>query len=87
MIKYFKSESPAILNFLFQYNNQFHNYATRQQAQFRVPFFHTSLGQRSIRYRGVLVYGRIGNVFNCNHSIITIKQQLRRYLLDNDIAL
>ena len=87
MIKYIKGNCPSVLNSMFEYNSQYHNYVTRQHSELRIPFFHTTLGQRSVKYRGTLVYGRISKVIKLDSALCTIKKHLKQYLLYNDIVL
>ena len=53
MFRYEDKLLPNVFESYFTLSNTIHAYNTRQQSSFRLPYYHTNLGKRSVRYTGV----------------------------------
>ena len=56
MYRYENKLLPIVFESYFTLSNTIHAYNSRQQSSFRLPYYHTDLGQRSVRYTGVKIW-------------------------------
>ena len=87
MFNFSKGECPESFNNMFTVNSNVHNYSTRQNKSYHVPLFRYTLCQNVIRYKGVIIYNHIVKVVNVKHSILTLKNHTKKYLITHDIDL
>ena len=59
MFRYENKLLPNAFESYFTLSNTIHDYNTRQQASFRLPYYRTNLGKRSVRYTGVKVWTEV----------------------------
>ena len=59
MFRYENKLLPNAFEFYFTLSNTIHDYNTRQQASFRLPYYRTNLGKRSVRYTGVKIWTEV----------------------------
>jgi len=62
------------------YMSDIHNYITRNCNCIQIPRFHTEFGKRSFNYSAIIMWNEIVSVINCNSTIGSFKNSLRKYL-------
>ena len=88
MFKAFKRKLPCVFDDFFILNSDVHQHNTRHGNHLHFPLFKTSLGKRSIRYWGVIVWNSILKLnIDMDVSAITFKNNLKTALLANELSL
>ena len=59
MFRYENKLLPNAFESYFTLSNTIHAYNTRQQSSFRLPYYRTYLGKRSVRYTGVKIWTEV----------------------------
>ena len=72
---------------LFIENINVHDYFTRQQEKFHVPNTKRNYMQRTISYRGIIVWNHITKHITYYRSLLSFKFALWKYVIDGDILL
>ena len=72
---------------LFIENINVHDYFTRQQEKFHVPNTKRNYMQRTISYRGIIVWNHITKHIAYYRSLLSFKFALWKYVIDGDILL
>lgn len=85
MFKFNHSMLPDIFNLMFTCNKDVHSYNTRQRNKLHVPKVHNDAMQRTLRYKGVYLWNCYYDKVVHNCSIGTYKNNLKTYLLNNEI--
>ena len=87
MYKYTNHLLPTVFNDMFTQNYEIHNYPTRQHRHLHVPRAKISAEQRTVRYTGTFLWNHVSGALNCDCTIFTFKQNVKKYLLSNIINL
>ena len=59
MFRYVNKLLPNVFESYFTLSTSVHTYNTRQQSSFRLPYYRTDLGKRSVRYTGVKIWSEV----------------------------
>ena len=82
------SSAPSIFRELFIENRSVHDYFTRQHDKFHVPNAKRNYMQRTIGYRGVIVWNHITSKhITYDRSLLSFKFALRKYVFNDDTLL
>jgi len=76
MFKFHHHLLPPVFDDLFSYNSQVHSINTRQARLLHPPRTNTRIGQKSIRFRGCLIWNQIRHSVNPDSSLFTFKKHL-----------
>ena len=79
--------APSVLNELFTENKDMHDYNTRQKDEFHVPNATRNYLQRTISYKGVIIWNHISKYVAHDCSLLSFKCALRKHVTDNDTLL
>ena len=79
--------APSVFRAIFIKNKDVHNYDTRQREKFHVPSVKRDYMQRTISYRGVVVWNYISRYITYDRSLLSFKFALRKYVNDDDTLL
>ena len=85
MYKYNQQLLPGIFLNMFNRNDDFHQYNTRQQFFLREPIIKTELMRKTVRFTGVSLLNIVKQKINFDCSFVTFKYHLRKYLMNNDV--
>ena len=77
----------SVFRAIFIENKDVHNYDTRQREKFHVPSVKRNHMQRSISYRGVVVWNYISKYITYDRPLLSFKFALRKYVNDDDTLL
>lgn len=83
MFNFMKRRLPCIFDEFYIFSHNANNYNTRQYNKLRSPLFHTSSGQRSLRYNGVKCWNNFAHKFSSNCSYHCYKMNLKNSILSN----
>ena len=79
---------PNVFESYFTLSTSVHTYNTRQQSSFRLPYYRTNLGKRSVRYTGVKIWSEVlKSEIDINSSQPVFKHNVKRCLLQGIICL
>ena len=78
-IKYIPNSIPKHFCNYFQTNSQIHNYNTRQATDLHAPFYHTTQGQFSLKFRGTTLWDKYSMGTQLS-SLNTYKKKLKDVL-------
>ena len=82
------SSAPSVFRELFIENRNVHDYFTRQHDNFHVPNAKRNYMQRTISYRGVIVWNHITSKhITYDRSLLSFKFALRKYVFNDDTLL
>ena len=81
MYKYNINALPNIFNSIFQKNQSFHNYPTRQSNEFHLPRLRTLLAQNTFLYTGPKYWNSLDNEIKNARSLSSFKHKLKISLL------
>ena len=88
MFRYVNKLLPNVFESYFTLSTSVHTYNTRQQSSFRLPYYRTNLGKRSVRYTGVKIWSEVlKSEIDTNSSQPVFKHNLKRCLLQGIICL
>ena len=59
MFRYANELLPNVFESYFTLSNTMHVYNTRKESSFRLPYYRTNLGKRSVRYTGVKIWTEV----------------------------
>ena len=59
MFRYENKLLQNVFESYFTLSDTIHAYNTRQQSSFRLPYYRTNLGKRSVRYTGVKIWTEV----------------------------
>ena len=79
--------APSVLNELFTENKDVHDYNTRQKDEFHVPNATRNYLQRTISYKGVIIWNHISKYVAHDCSLLSFKCALRKHVTDDDTLL
>jgi hypothetical protein len=74
---------PEIYNGLFNQNNAYHNYPTRNSKKLRIPKVRTQLAENFITKTGVNIWNNLHEDLQNNRKIGSFKRKLKDQLLEN----
>ena len=80
-VKHTPNSIPKHFSNYFQINSQVHNYNTRQATDLHPPFYHTSQGQFSLKYRGTTLYDKYSTGLQLS-SLNVYKNKLKDVLVN-----
>ena len=80
-VKHTPNDIPKHFSNYFQTNSQIHNYNTRQATDLHPPFYHTSQGQFSLKYRGTNLYDKYSTGLQLS-SLNVYKNRLKDILVN-----
>ena len=82
------SSAPSVFRELFIENRNVHDYFTRQHDKFHVPNAKRNYMQRTISYRGVIVWNHITSKhITYDRSLLSFKFALRKFVFNDDTLL
>ena len=82
------SSAPSVFRELFIENRSVRDYFTRQHDKFHVPNAKRNYMQRTISYRGVIVWNHITSKhITYDRSLLSFKFALRKYVFNDDTLL
>ena len=88
MFRYVNKLLSNVFESYFTLSTSVHTYNTRQQSTFRLPYYRTNLGKRSVRYTGVKIWSEVlKSEIDINKSQPVFKHNLKRCLLQGIICL
>ena len=88
MFRYVNKLLPNVFESYFTLSTSVHTYNTRQQSSFRLPYYRTNLGKRSVRYTGIKIWSEVlKSEIDTNSSQPVFKHNLKRCLLQGIICL
>ena len=88
MLRYVNKLLPNVFESYFTLSTSVHAYNTRQQSSFRLPYYRTNLGKRSVRYTGVKIWSEVlKSEIDIKSSQPVFKHNLKRCLLQGIICL
>ena len=73
--------APSYLTSKLTYNNEIHQYNTRQQNNFFIPPRNKKIGTNSVFHKGLNDFNKLPNTIKDCSSILTFKKELKMYLL------
>lgn len=85
MFKFFKGLLPNIFNDMFIRNTDTHNYSTRQSNHLHVPFSKLTTMYRTMKHQGAIIWNLMSSKITYDCKMYTYKQNLKSYLVSNDI--
>ena len=87
MFRYVNKLLPTVFESYFTLGTSVHTYNTRQSS-FRLPYYRTNLGKRSVRYTGIEIWSEVlKSEIDINSSQPVFKHNLKRCLLQGIICL
>ena len=81
MFKYTKKSLPQNFSNWYMLNDSIHDYNTRSAQQLHSIYFKTALGQKSIRYRGQVLWNGLSNDIKNSASLQSFKRNFKKHLL------
>ena len=81
-IKKHRHTLPDVFHNYFISNSLIHNYATRQKAGLHLYSVNTTLGQRSIQYKGCVLWNKLPSELQEPISVNRFKSLLKLHLLN-----
>ena len=79
--------APLVLRELFTENRYVHDYNTMQRDKFHVPNAKRNYLQRTISFKGVVIWNYISMYVTYDCSLASFKFTLRKCVTDNDTLL
>jgi len=73
---------PKVFNNYFLINSDVHSYPTRQAKNVHLPYFHTTLGPFSLKYRGPSLWNTIPSYIKTSLSLSVFKSSMKKHLCD-----
>ena len=73
---------PNIFNSFFQLNSDNSFIITRQNNDLRLPFFRLSISQKTMKYKGVVLWNNLPNFITSVPSVSLFKKKLKCFYLD-----
>jgi len=85
MFKFSQGMLPLCFDELFRKNEIIHDYNTRNRFKYRLPQIKTGIYQRSLSFRGVVIWNYFSEIIDVQCSFHTFKNRLKKYLTLNTI--
>ena len=82
MFKYHLRRLPPVIDELFTLNSHIHTINTRQRNLLHGPLLRSKFSEKSIRFRGTLIWNQIPGNFDVDVSLNSFKSSLHSYLLN-----
>ena len=86
MYKYTKSLLPQQFSNWYTLNDSIHNYGTRNSKMYHSIYFKTTLGQKSVRYRGQVLWNGLDDTLKKSASLQSFKRNFKKYLLNTKLT-
>jgi len=85
MYKINRNLCPSVLKLMLEDYIITHEYHTRQYYKYNLPFYRLSICQKTVKYKGIMVWNYIIDHLNIDYTIVTFKKYLKIFLINNDI--
>ena len=83
MYKYVNNILPQRFKNWYSSNDSIYNYNTRNSHKFHMLLFRTTLGQKSIRYRGHILWNELSKEIKDCKSLLSFNKKFKKQLLLN----
>ena len=77
---YHKDQLPRIFHSYFQHNSELHSYNTRTKNEPHLKLFNSSIGQRSVKFKGTRIWCSLPEQLRSISSTRSFKHKLKEFL-------